>query len=48
MAEPVEVDGPEFIVEDPDDFFLGEACKAEGDAHDFGGDLTGDVIFLGH
>lgn len=48
VAKPVEIDGLRFIMENPDDFFLREACKTEGDAHDFWKDLTGDVILLGH
>ena len=46
VAEPVEVDGLEFVMEDPDNFFLGEAYKTEGDAHDFWGDLTSNVILF--
>lgn len=45
VAEAVEVDRLELIPEDPHNF-LREACKPEGDAHDFGGNLTGDIILL--
>ena len=46
LAEVVEVDQLELILEDPYNFLLWEACKPESDARDFGGDLTGDIIFL--
>ncbi len=46
MAEAVEVDGLELILEDPYNFLLREAGKSESDARDFGGDLTGNIILL--
>ena len=46
MAEAVEDDWLELVVEDPDNFSLREACKAEGDVHDFRGNLTRDIVFI--
>ncbi len=46
VAEAIEVDRLELILEDPYNFFLREAFKPGSDARDFGGDLTVDIIFL--
>lgn len=46
MAEAVEVDWLELILENSYNFLLRETCKPEGDAHDFRRDLIGDNILF--
>lgn len=46
IAEIIEVDWFEFILEDAYNFFLWKACKLESDACNFRRDLTGDIIFF--
>lgn len=46
MEEVIEVDWLELILKDSHNFLLWEACKLEGDAHNFGGDLICDIVFF--
>lgn len=46
MAELIEINRPEFVVKNLDDFFLREAWKTKGYAHNFWGNFTYNVILL--
>lgn len=44
VAEAIEVDWLKLILEDSHSFFLQRACKPEGNTHNFGKDLIGDIV----
>ncbi len=46
LAEAIEVDGFELILEDTYNFLLQDACKSKSDDRDFRENLTGDIILL--